>query len=709
MRAITLVTFCVSVFLGFNMQASAVEPTADELATAWQWAETKFGETRQKFVSKPGIEVEANHNAVQKSGRFGEPLRIGDATFERGLYCHAASRLVVRLSGRATRFRAVVGVDLNNDTSNGQGSIVFSVLAEGKELFRSGVLHGKEAGVPVDVPLNGASQVVLQIDDSGDGISSDQGDWADARFTMESGGDVWLDELPMPGGPILLDVGVLPFNFAYNGKPFAEQAMTWMKKDVVHEADTDGERTHFAITWVDPATKLEVQALAVSYKSYPVVEWSLNFKNAGSADTPIIENIQPLDVRMERGDRGEFTLHHARGSSCKQNDFEPLQTPLAANGTLRLASEGGRSTSGVMPYFNIESTCNDGALVAVGWPGQWAADFKCDAANGLHLTAGQELTHFKLLPGEEVRSPLIAVQFWKGDWIRSQNLWRQWMLAYGMTRPNGQPPQPQFLASSSRAYEEMIKADSASQMMFIDRFLEEGIKLDYWWMDAGWYVQQNGWPQVGTWEVDQKRFPGGLRPISDHAHAKGVKILVWFEPERVAPGTWLTENHPEWIIGGANGGLLDFGNPDALDWVTNHVDKLITEQGIDLYRQDFNIDPLSLWRGRDAEDRQGISEIKHVTGLLAYWDELIKRHPGLLIDTCASGGRRIDLECARRAVPLWRSDYAYEPIGHQGMTYGLSYWLPYHGTGTVACANAGYYGGGKTPVESYAFWSNAAP
>ena len=81
----------------------------------------------------------------------------------------------------------------------------------------------------------------------------------------------------------------------------------------------------------------------------------------------------------------------------------------------------------------------------------------------------------------------------------------------------------------------------------------------------------------------------------------------------------------------------------------------------------------------------------------------------MLIDSCASGGRRNDLETMRRAVPLWRSDYAYEPVGHQCMTYGISLWLPFHGTGTVACANAPYYGAGLTPVEPYAFWSNACP
>jgi alpha-galactosidase len=347
--------------------------------------------------------------------------------------------------------------------------------------------------------------------------------------------------------------------------------------------------------------------------------------------------------------------------------------------------------------------------MAVGWPGQWAAEFARDGGKELHVTAGQELTHFKLLPGEEVRTPLIVLQFWNGDWVRAQNVWRRWMMAHSMPKPGGSLPRPITTGGSSRAYEEMINANTENQIMFIDRYLEERIKIDYWWMDAGWYIQQSGWPQVGTWEVDPKRFPKGLRPISDHAHAHGIKILVWFEPERVAAGTWLSENHPEWIIGGASGGLLNLGNTDAWNWLVDHIDRLLTEQGIDLYRQDFNMDPLDFWRRNDAEDRQGITEIKHVTGYLAYWDELRRRHPNMLIDSCASGGRRNDLETMRRAVPLWRSDYAFEPIGHQGMTYGLSFWLPFHGTGTVATVNAPYYGGGYTPVEPYAFWSNAAP
>ncbi len=72
-------------------------------------------------------------------------------------------------------------------------------------------------------------------------------------------------------------------------------------------------------------------------------------------------------------------------------------------------------------------------------------------------------------------------------------------------------------------------------------------------------------------------------------------------------------------------------------------------------------------------------------GHLAYWDELRRRHPGLHIDSCASGGRCNDLETMRRAVPLLRSDFQFPDMpgvveGNQGHTYGLSCWLPYQGT-----------------------------
>ena len=171
-----------------------------------------------------------------------------------------------------------------------------------------------------------------------------------------------------------------------------------------------------------------------------------------------------------------------------------------------------------------------------------------------------------------------------------------------------------------------------------------------------------------------------------------MQFLLWFEPERVGdPNSWLGKNHPEWLMpGNSAGDVLNLGDPAALQWLIEHMDGLVKSQGLDWYREDLNGAHYgTAWRNADAPDRQGITENFHVQGHLAFWDELRRRNPHLHIDSCASGGRRNDLETMRRAVPLLRSDwsvtaFAKEPLqieGNQAQTYGLSSWLPWQGVG----------------------------
>jgi len=661
--------------------AYGISVTPDEMSESTRWVSAKFKGIQDTKPAEASLIVLASHDPVQKNTRAGKPLRIVDKHYTRGLYCHAISKVVVRLPGPGQIFSAVAGVDTNDQTSPGKGSIVFSVSVQGQEAFCSGVMREGMPGIPVQVELKGAMELMLEVGDAGDGIAYDQADWADAKVVLGDGRTVWLGDLPIGGqkGPYTTEP---PFSFIYGGRPSAELLKSWELKR--SERKLDGQRTEHTLTYTDPKTGLEVRCVAIQYQDFPTVEWTLYLKNTGSADTPVLEDIYPLDTRLERNFDGEFILHHHTGSPCTPFDYQPHQTILEPKSDKHIATSGGRSSNSNLPYFNLEWP-GEGVIEAIGWPGQWAAQFARDEVNGLRVHAGQELTHFKLNPGEELRSPLIVLQFYKGDGIRAQNIWRRWMLAHNLPKPGGKLPPAQMAACSSHQYGEMIHANEENQKMFIDRYLEEGLKLDYWWMDAGWYINKTGWPHTGTWEVDPGRFPHGLRAITDYAHARDVKSIVWFEPERVAPGTWLYENHPQWLLGrDGEQKLLNLGNSEARKWLTEHVDKLIREQGIDLYRNDFNIDPLSYWRSNDPEDRQGITEIRYVEGFLAYWDELRRRHPNMLIDTCASGGRRNDLETMRRAVPLLRSDYIIEPVAQQLHTYGIASWIPFYGTGINA-------------------------
>jgi alpha-galactosidase len=685
-----LIAVAGSFFLG--MQAWAATPTPSEMNLAEKWAEARLAGNVDVQPPKAGLQVFANNDPVQKRSRNGGPMNISGNLYKKGLYCHAVSDVLVTLPGKAKTLFSEIGVDTNGDTSGGRGSVEFIVAIGDKELFHSDLIREGRKPQAIKVDLNGVSEFSLKISDGGDGIACDQSDWADIRVEMEDGSILWLDELP------ILNEGKLPlstdplFSFTYDGKSSKDLLSNW-KFD--RKAKKFADKTAYDLTWNDSQTGLEVRCEAIKYANFPTIEWTVYFKNNGKEKTPILENIQALDALFSIEGTVDPILHHQTGAPSRQDDYKPMQTVLQQNKTVRFVAAGGRGTDEQYPYYNVEYPGNGGLIVVVGWPGQWAADFtKVTVTHGkaLQIHAGQELTHLYLNPGEEIRTPLMAVQFYEGDRYHSQNVWRSWMLVHNVRQIDGKPAPLHWAACSSHQYHEMINATTDTQIHFIDRYLDEKIGLNYWWMDAGWYVNNGDWPNTGTWEIDQKRFPGGFKPISDHGHAKGVKTLVWFEPERVNPGTWLYD-HPAWLLSNKNPNgdkLLDMGNKEAWNWLVNHIDNLLTENGIDLYRQDYNIAPLSYWRNTDTPDRQGITENHYICGYLAYWDELIKRHPNMLIDSCASGGRRNDLETMRRSFPLLRSDYIFEPIGQQGHTYGIAFWIPLFGTGQRATDDYGF-------------------
>lgn len=909
----------------------AVSVRDDEQAQARRWVLAKFAGVGEQQPYHGHLTVSLKSGRLLKNMATTKvyhldlgalPLRIADKQFERGLYCASVGDVVVHLPSSGKTFSATFGVDSNRVTSfysnAGRGRVIGSVNVGGQRRFQSEVMREGMAGVAVQVPLGGATELSLHMEDAGGGVVEhvdfNQADWADAKVTLDNGKTVWLGDLPI--GPLRANYSLtLPFSFRFDGQDSSQFLRGWSRD--YHTSLLDQKRRQHVLIFDDPQTSLQVRCVGIEYLEFPVMEWKLFFKNASDRPTPILENIQPLDLRLERNNEGEFLVHHSNGSPHSlvtmsgPRDYEPRETSLPPAATLRLGSKLGLPASQDLPFFNVQGL-NSGVIFAIGWPGQWNASLQRDKDRGLHIMAGQEQTHFRLRPGEEVRSPLIAMMFWEGgDWIRAQNLWRRWMIAHNLPRAQGKLPPPQHAAGSSAQYIEVSGATEQNQLMFIKRYLEEGIKPDYWWIDAGWYNYKDYWLNVGTWEPNSIRFPRGLSPISDFLHSQGMKMILWFSPEHVTRGSWLDENYPQWLLkrGGAswwmghalfqgevaghvndsgltlledvaafgmgnpdttitgktsladgkwhlitatrsidsgvsqlrlfvdgnldasgtspnteplnsndgwgvgrqhqtrgivgdiddvriydkslspqdvaalfrgrttvspkyhytldgtirddignlqgqltgsqetryvsgrssgqvgqalrfgndygvtvrnttpnnftlscwvrmdepqpppysagNFRLFNLGNQRAVEWLTEHVTHHIKEQGLDLYRHD-GPPPLKYWRANDAEDRQGISEIRHVEGYLRYWDELRRRHPRLRSDICSGGGSRNELESLRRAVPLWRSDYAYETTGMQTLTYGMSLWIPYFGTGT-------------NEFDRYSFRSQMAP
>ena len=475
---------------------------------------------------------------------------------------------------------------------------------------------------------------------------------------------------------------LLPFAFVYGGRSSDPLLGSWRSSRTTESLEQG--RARHTLTWTDPVTGLAARCVAVTFDKFSAVEWVLQFTNTGSADTPILEQIQSLATSVQ-GPAESVRLHYSLGDHNSARSFEPVMKTLPAPGEPEMvfAPTGGRSSDPYLPFFNLQRR-EDGMVVAIGWSGQWEAGFGPSGTNAVAIRAGQQLTRFRLHPGETVRTPSVLLVFWQGsDALRGNNLLRQLLLTHYVPRREGQWVFPPICASVNNT--DPDGGYEGPHVRVMPALAQRGFEVFWSDMDPQhWYP--GDFPQgTGSWVVDPKKYPRGLAPIGQAARAAGLGYLLWFEPERVAPGTAVAREHPEIVHGGSHGGLFKFGDPVAWGWMLELLDRFVIDAELTWVRWDFNMEPLKYWRGNDAPDRQGISEIRHVEGLYAMWDELRKRHPRLMIDNCASGGRRIDIETCRRSLPLWHSDMIClkpNPTGEQLQNAGLYRWIPFHACGT---------------------------
>ena len=485
-----------------------------------------------------------------------------------------------------------------------------------------------------------------------------------------------------------------PFSFVYDGVNSQQFIRKW-QHSLQKQESVEGV-VEYVATYQDRATGLKIECHIKGFREFGAVEWVMNFTNTGSQNTPQITQVKTVDYSALSQKEGEFNVLHSLGSNHDRADFQPRMTTLSSEAPLSMSPVNGRSSdTSAFPFFNVITPDNKGIVVAIGWTGTWYADLTTPTVKSVNLAAGMKRMDLHLYPGESIRTPLVAMLFWQGDdYMAGNNTFRRFILAHHTRKPTKE------LGSYSPINGGLDWGDPAPcneygclteefAVGLIKRYKMFGLQPESIWLDAGWYEGAGGpngswWNSVGSWYADKERFPRGLKPLSDAAHSIGARFLVWFEPERVYDGSRLAKEHPEWLLKvGAGNNLLDLGNKEALEWVCNHIGDFIEENGIDTYRQDFNMAINPYWEKFDEPGRIGMKEIRHIEGLYAFWDYLIDRFPNIMIDNCASGGRRIDLETTSRSIPLWRTDYNYGEVnGYQCHTYALNFFLPLHGTGT---------------------------
>ena len=686
--------------------AVAAEPQdeeSDEIRQAHQWAEAAFAKpsplSGSLGTSESGDELVVlfkSHKVLKNRTVWNTPLKLGQTVFEHGIYMDAPAAVRVNLARPAVEFTATVGIDNNADTQRmpDAGSARFHVVVGGQRVASTPVLKLKSEPMRIHVPLDGVRQFVIEVDDGSNGRGWDQCTWGDAAVKLDDGSVRWLDECTVC--PWRRNLSTAPFSFTYGGKPSWELLPGW---DYTTETKNGDDVLQRLVSFKDPETGLLVECHLTCYSDAAGVDWVCHLSNTGTQDTPIIEQFMPLDTvslfETELPERSA-TLRWSNGDGCTAASFLPHDEVLP--NALPRSFQARSSDTSCFPFFNLKEP-RAGWILAVGWTGGWMADFLHDADGRVAVRAGMQSTHFRLRPGERVRAPRILLMRYHGDeMIDGHNRFRRLMLDHYVQRRDGRPAEPPVASNSTAGLWVRAQRDKRplgtlteqTELAAIPRIAKLGCEA--YWMDAYWFPQPWG-TNGGNWFPRPDDFPRGLRPLSDAAHAAGMKFVLWFAPFFVRDGTKWALDLPQYVHGGGQGrgGVWKIADPEARQYLIGFLSQRIDDWDIDIYREDFGIGAPP----EEGPDRVGIAEMRHVEGFYEIWSELLRRHPDLLIDNCCGGGRRIDLETSKLAFTLWRSDYndigqglkgpenwPRMALGDQVMVTGLSLYLPFH-TGPI--------------------------
>jgi alpha-galactosidase len=625
-------------------------------------------QVRLELIRQDYEQLEANRSIMRS------PLVIAGRSFDRGLGTHSVSHIRVHSTVPIERFSAWIGI---NDTSITKevGSVVFSVSSGEREFFHSEVLRNEDKAQRVELDLGGVRILDLHVGNAGDGPACDHANWAEAAVTLQGGRLVFLDTLE-----IVTDSGSrYPFSFRYGDDSSNDILARWPTENRTQELDADRKRT--TTHWTDPATGLRVTYEVTSFAEFPALEWVLYFENTGNADTSIIENVQALNLTFDAplSERGPYRVHATNGGPSSPADFEPQPIIVVdQRHAARLTAGTGRSSTRNLPFFKID-TGRGSAVVAVGWSGMWQASATSANNQILHVTAGMEKTHFLLHPGEKVRSPRMLVLFWEGDSVEANAQFRRLIYRHFAAKRNGKTPLPTLFCNTcfTRNGLWLNECNAENQISLIKAYAPLG--LEALLTDAGWF--EGEWPAgAGNWTPRKDAYPDGMAPVAAAAKQRDMIYGLWFEPERVVAGTTFHREHPEWVLASNDNPqrtyLANFGLPEVQEYYFNIVKGFMRLPGFRVYRQDFNMDPLPYWRYGEAPDRQGITEMKYIEGLYAYWDRIASAWPDSLREECASGGNRIDLETVWRMHLHQKTDYWFDNEADQAQLWGLSQYLP---------------------------------
>jgi len=473
------------------------------------------------------------------------------------------------------------------------------------------------------------------------------------------------------------------------GYPFKTPAVEVVYKNNVRDAELEYEkgeviqvdgRPTLKIIQHDPGYPLEVISYIRVLEEFDVLEKWMELRNTGAKGDIKIENLLSGSIVLPTD---EYVLTQLSGRDL--HEFQRYETLLTPG--LKLIQNKAFKSNFNAPWFMLRPKESAGDEKGFTWfgslhySGNWQLVFDKTFNGPLQVVGGILFwdTHWILKPGTTLETPRLATGFTTGGAEGAAQNLSAYVRNTVLPAAHRNDLRPVLYNSWEATY---YKVNEKEQLELAQKAKDLGIELFV--IDDGWFKgRTDGRSQsgLGNWEVDTVKFPNGLTPVIKQVHNLGMKFGLWAEPENVNPNSDVFKAHPDWVFqfpgrkGNAYRKILNLANEDVYKHLLQTFTKLLKENDIDFIKWDQN-NSLSEpgWSNAPA-DMQREVRIRHINNLYRLVEELRKRFPKVLFETCSGGGGRADAGMLSRMDQAWPSDNT-DPIDRLYIQYGYLEALP---------------------------------
>lgn len=438
----------------------------------------------------------------------------------------------------------------------------------------------------------------------------------------------------------------------------------------------------------DAAQPLKVHLYYQAFPEGVIARWS-RIENVGKG-VFALEDAASAAVSLPDG----TGYNHSWLTGMWAGEFQLHTEPLEVGKTVQ-ESRTGHTSLNANPWFAIGKTAETTEEAGPVWFGElgWSGNSRIvTEATSLHqarVVAGFNNFdfHWNLAAGQSLETPKFYLGYTDGGNGEASRILSRFQLheILPMRAADGVPKPRPIIYNSWEATEMNFTGDT--QLALAERAAKAG--AERFVIDDGWFGKRDDdHAGLGDWYVTPKKFPQGLKPVIDKVHSYGMDFGIWVEPEMVNPDSDLYRQHPEWVMQFPNRQqtqmrnqlMLNLARPDVKEWMFNWLDKLVSENDIAFLKWDYNrVWSEAGWNtapgsspqnpNADAEKAIYVTQVRNLYDVI---DRLRAKHPKLEIESCSSGGGRVDLGILQRTDEVWPSDNT-DALDRQNIQYGFTH------------------------------------